>query len=95
MPGLAPERQLIDAVLDLESLIVLWRTRHARLAEKMIGRRIGTGGASVEYLDHSLTLRVFPDLWESRTQVVPRHLAPGDAWIRPQSSNGTAAGHAQ
>jgi tryptophan 2,3-dioxygenase len=77
---LAPERQLIEAVLDLESLIVLWRTRHARMAEKMIGRRVGTGGGSVDYLDHSLTLRVFPDLWESRTQVVPRHLAPGKPW---------------
>jgi tryptophan 2,3-dioxygenase len=80
VPELALERRLIDAVLDLESLLVLWRTRHARAAEKMIGRRVGTGGASVDYLDRSLTLRVFPDLWESRTQVVPRRLAPGHPW---------------
>ena len=82
-PALTAERQLVDAVLELESLLVLWRTRHARMAEKMIGRRLGTGGASVDYLDRSLTLRVFPDLWEARTQVVPRDLAPGHPWTSP------------
>jgi tryptophan 2,3-dioxygenase len=86
LPDLAVERQLIEAVLELESLLLLWRTRHARMAEKMIGRRVGTGGASVDYLDHSLTLRVFPDLWEARTQVVPRHIAPPPRW-----TNGTEA----
>ena len=82
-PSLTSERQLVDAVLELESLLVLWRTRHARMAEKMIGRRLGTGGASVDYLERSLTLRVFPDLWEARTQVVPRDLAPEHPWTSP------------
>lgn len=69
-------RMVITSILDLESALLLWRTRHARMAERVIGRRIGTGGASVTYLDQTLGLRVFTDLWAARTQVLPRHMAP-------------------
>jgi tryptophan 2,3-dioxygenase len=73
-------RMVIGAILDLESELLLWRTRHARMAERVIGRRIGTGGASVSYLDQTLGLRVFTDLWVARTQLLPNQFAPA---VRP------------
>jgi tryptophan 2,3-dioxygenase len=77
-PGpLAWARELLEAVLELEELLVLWRARHARMAERIIGRRVGTGGsAGVEYLDQTTSLRVFGDLWAARTELLPRHLLP-------------------
>jgi tryptophan 2,3-dioxygenase len=69
-------RMVIAKVLDLESELLLWRTRHARMAERVIGRRVGTGGTSVSYLDQTLGLRVFTDFWTARTQVLPQHFAP-------------------
>lgn len=76
---------LIDALLDMEELVVLWRTRHARMAERVIGRRIGTGGSSVSYLDETLSHRVFTELWAARTQVLPRHLVPPEASVEEAS----------
>lgn len=75
-PALNWPRMVINSVLDLESALLLWRTRHARMAERVIGRRVGTGGASVTYLDQTLELRVFTDFWAARTHVLPYHFAP-------------------
>jgi len=76
LPALNWARMVISSVLDLESALLLWRTRHARVAERVIGRRVGTGGGSVNYLDQTLGLRVFTDFWAARTQVLPHHFAP-------------------
>ena len=48
---------------------MVFRQRHARMVERVIGRRIGTGGSSgVDYLDQSaLSYRIFRDLWTVRT----------------------------
>ena len=70
-------RMVIASILDLESALLLWRTRHARVAERVIGRRVGTGGGSVSYLDQTLGLRVFTDFWAARTHVLPHLFAPG------------------
>lgn len=75
-PALSWARMVISSVLNLESALLLWRTRHARVAERVIGRRVGTGGGSVSYLDQTLELRVFTDFWAARTQVLPHHYAP-------------------
>ena len=45
------------------------------MVERVIGRRVGTGGSSgVDYLDRTaLAYRVFEDLWAMRTfQIQPR-----------------------
>lgn len=76
LPALNWARMVISSVLDLESALLLWRTRHARVAERVIGRRVGTGGGSVSYLDQTLGLRVFTDFWGCRTHVLPHHFAP-------------------
>ena len=55
----------MDATVELEQAMVIWRQRHARMVERVIGRRTGTGGsAGVDYLDQTaLRYRVFGDVW--------------------------------
>ena len=55
----------------------MFRHRHARMVERIIGRRVGTGGSSgVNYLDETTKIRVFHDLWTARTVLLPKHLRP-------------------
>ena len=69
LPLLAWPREFLDALVELEQAFVIFRQRHARMVERVIGHRAGTGGsAGVEYLDKTaLTYRVFRDLWAIRT----------------------------
>jgi tryptophan 2,3-dioxygenase len=77
LPLLAWPRLLVDTVVELEEQMVLFRQRHARMVERIIGRRIGTGGSSgVDYLDRTTQLRIFVDLWTVRTLLLPRDALP-------------------
>ena len=78
LPLLAWPREVLDALVELEQLFVIFRQRHARMVERVIGRRTGTGGsAGVDYLDETaLRYRIFRDLWAIRTLQVPEALAP-------------------
>ena len=77
LPLLAWPRLLIDTVVEVEEQMVLWRNRHARMVERVIGRRVGTGGSSgVEYLDRTTRARIFGDLWTVRTLLMPKRLVP-------------------
>ena len=77
LPLLAWPRLLIDTVVEVEEQLVLWRNRHARMVERVIGRRVGTGGSSgVEYLDRTTRARIFGDLWTVRTLLMPKRLVP-------------------
>jgi tryptophan 2,3-dioxygenase len=68
LPLLAWPRTLLDTVAEFEERMVIWRQRHARMVERLIGRRVGTGGSSgVDYLDKTASYRVFQDLWSVRT----------------------------
>ena len=73
LPLLSWPRRLIDTFVDLEQAMLLFRSHHARMVERMIGRRMGTGGSSgVDYLDMTLKYRIFTDLWAVRTMLVNR-----------------------
>jgi tryptophan 2,3-dioxygenase len=77
LPLLAWPRLLLDTVVETEELFILWRTRHARMVERVIGRRVGTGGSSgVDYLDETTKYRIFPELWAVRTLLLPRAMLP-------------------
>ncbi|MGE0711867.1 MAG: tryptophan 2,3-dioxygenase family protein [Planctomycetota bacterium] len=77
LPLLAWPRVLIDTIVELEENLVLWRTCHARMVERVIGRRIGTGGSSgVGYLDATTRYRIFTSLWTVRTLLLPRSALP-------------------
>lgn len=72
LPLLAWPRTVIDALVAFEQAFVIFRQRHARMVERVIGRRTGTGGsAGVEYLDNTaLRYRIFRDVWAVRTLLV-------------------------
>tara|TARA_B100001250_G_C19809224_1_gene794990 strand:+ start:943 stop:2037 length:1095 start_codon:yes stop_codon:yes gene_type:complete len=77
LPLLSWPRILIDSFVELEEALLLFRNNHARMVERMIGRRMGTGGSSgVDYLDATLKYRIFVDLWTIRTILVKRDLIP-------------------
>ncbi len=77
LPLLAWPRLLLDTVVELEEQLLLWRHRHARMVERTIGRRVGTGGSSgVDYLDKTTQQRIFPELWAVRTALLPRAELP-------------------
>jgi tryptophan 2,3-dioxygenase len=77
LPLLSWPRLLLDTVVELEEQLVLFRGRHARMVERMIGRRVGTGGSGgVDYLDQTASYRVFRDLWAIRTVLLPKSSVP-------------------
>lgn len=77
LPLLAWPRLLVDVIVELEEYLVLFRTRHARMVERTIGRRTGTGGSSgVDYLDKTTQMRIFTDLWMVRTLLLRRDDRP-------------------
>ncbi len=78
LPLLAWPREVIDAIVTLEQAFVIFRQRHARMVERVIGRRTGTGGsAGVDYLDQTaLRYRIFEDVWAVRTLLVQKAALP-------------------
>jgi tryptophan 2,3-dioxygenase len=59
---------LLEELIEFDERFLIWRDRHVRMVERMIGHRRGTGGSSgVAYLQNTLQHRFFPELWEVRT----------------------------
>lgn len=81
LPLLSWPRKILAQLVEFEQSMVMFRQRHARMVERVIGRRTGTGGSSgVDYLDETaLKYRVFKDLWAVRTfQIQADALPPLD-----------------
>lgn len=56
-----------ELLLDHDEAIARWRFHHARMAAREIGSRQGTGGSQgAAYLESTIPLRFFPDLWDVR-----------------------------
>ncbi|HKD16849.1 MAG TPA: tryptophan 2,3-dioxygenase family protein [Thermoanaerobaculia bacterium] len=70
--------QLLAILADIERNFTTWRQRHAQMAMRMIGTRIGTGGTSGhEYLDRAAERhRVFSDLSALSSFFIPRSALP-------------------
>ncbi|MBB6245155.1 tryptophan 2,3-dioxygenase [Rhodanobacter sp. A1T4] len=67
------EYALCEDFVDLETQFQLWRFRHLRTVQRIIGFRRGTGGSSgVSFLKKALDLEFFPELFEVRTTLQPR-----------------------
>jgi tryptophan 2,3-dioxygenase len=66
--------EMCEKLVDVEEYFQLWRFRHLKTVERIIGFRRGTGGSSgVGFLRQALELTFFPELLASRTE------APRDA----------------
>ena len=78
LPMLSGPRDVLDRLVETEQAILIFRQRHARMVERIIGRRVGTGGSSgVDYLDATaVAYRVFKDLWSARTYLLRRDALP-------------------
>jgi tryptophan 2,3-dioxygenase len=62
--------EMSEKLVDVEEQFALWRFRHMKTVERIIGFKTGTGGSSgVSFLRRALDLRLFPELWDVRTQI--------------------------
>ena len=62
--------ELCEELVDIEESFQLWRFRHLKTVERIIGGKKGTGGSSgTEFLRAALDLRFFPELWDVRTEI--------------------------
>ncbi len=70
--------QLLTALMDIDENFTSWRYRHALLAKRMLGSKIGTGGTSGhEYLKKAAdNNRVFEDLFNLSSFLIPRSGLP-------------------
>ncbi len=64
------EYHLSEQLVDVEESFQLWRFRHMKTVERIIGNKRGTGGSSgVSFLRKALDLTFFPELIEVRTVI--------------------------
>jgi tryptophan 2,3-dioxygenase len=71
--------RLLAGLMDIDETLTNWRYRHALMVQRMIGRKVGTGGSSGhDYLRRTAELhRVFGDLFALSTFFIPRSRLPG------------------
>lgn len=69
---------LLDKLRDIDELLTAWRYRHALMAHRMIGTKIGTGGSSGStYLKKSASAhKIFTDFVNLSTFLIPRSVLP-------------------
>jgi tryptophan 2,3-dioxygenase len=66
----AKNAELCERLVDLDEGLQEWRYRHAKMVERTIGAKPGTGGSSgAAYLRETVGRPIFPDLWEIRAQL--------------------------
>ncbi|XP_076676391.1 tryptophan 2,3-dioxygenase vermilion isoform X1 [Andrena cerasifolii] len=79
-PRFSQPHQILTALMDIDSLITKWRYNHVLMVQRMIGsQQLGTGGSSgYQYLKSTLSDRykVFLDLFNLSTFLIPRHMIP-------------------
>ena len=75
--------QLCEVMVEYDEQFCIWRSRHALMAERMVGAKPGTGDAytgklvgrasfqapGVRYLQGRVSVHFFPILWDVRTQL--------------------------
>jgi len=65
--------EMCEKLVDVDEAFTLWRTRHMKTVERIIGYKRGTGGSSgVPFLRKLIELNFFPELWAVRTRIRDR-----------------------
>lgn len=69
---------ILTSLMDIDENFTTWRYRHALLAQRMLGTKIGTGGSSGhQYLKRATDQnRVYLDLFNLSTFLIPKTLRP-------------------
>jgi len=61
---------MCEKLVDMEVNFQLWRFRHLKTVERIIGFKRGTGGSSgVRFLREAIDIRLFPELIDVRTVI--------------------------
>ncbi len=62
--------QLAEQVIELDERVTVWRMRHFKVIARVIGEEVvGTQGTPVELLGGLIKQKLFPELWQSRTDL--------------------------
>jgi tryptophan 2,3-dioxygenase len=62
--------EMCEKLIDVDEAFTLWRFRHIKVVQRIIGWKRGTGGTSgVDYLKRGADILCFPDLWDVRTEL--------------------------
>ncbi|MFQ5954248.1 MAG: tryptophan 2,3-dioxygenase family protein [Kiloniellales bacterium] len=77
-PVLQQPFRLLSRLMDVDESLTTWRYRHALMAQRMIGAKVGTGGSSGhDYLRRTAERhRVFADLFALSSYFIPRSKLP-------------------
>ncbi|MBL8888774.1 MAG: hypothetical protein JNL67_02265 [Planctomycetaceae bacterium] len=68
----------LTLLVEIDEALTQWRMRHALMVQRMLGRKVGTGGsAGYDYLQQTMVHnRVFMDLYSISTFLLPRSALP-------------------
>jgi len=62
--------QLAEALVELDERAIVWRVRHFKVVERIIGADVvGTQGTPVELLGKLIDKSFYPELWKVRTEL--------------------------
>lgn len=77
-PALQAPFRILSDLMDLDELMALWRYRHALMAQRMLGAKMGSGGSTGhDYLVATAAKhRIFRDLFALSTFLIPRSRLP-------------------
>ncbi|HYD18060.1 MAG TPA: tryptophan 2,3-dioxygenase family protein [Patescibacteria group bacterium] len=77
-PALQIPFKILSDLMDVDELMALWRYRHALMAQRMLGTKMGSGGSTGhDYLAATATKhRTFRDLFALSTFLIPRSKLP-------------------
>lgn len=70
--------RMLNALMDMDETLAIWRLRHALMVSRMLGRKVGTGGSSgYDYLRMTADKhRAYNDLFAIATFLIPRSALP-------------------
>src|SRR6185295_13201724 len=70
--------RMLNALMDMDETLAIWRLRHALMVSRMLGRKVGTGGSSgYDYLRATADKhRAYNDLFAIATFLIPRSALP-------------------
>ncbi len=67
--------QLAEALIELDERIIVWRVRHFKVVQRVIGADvIGTQGTPVEVMGRLIHHSFYPELWDVRNELTRMNL---------------------
>jgi tryptophan 2,3-dioxygenase len=67
--------QLAEALIELDERIIVWRVRHFKVVQRVIGADVvGTQGTPVEVMGRLINHSFYPELWDVRNELTQMNL---------------------